>query len=217
MYPRQVPRAADPTVRLRLIENAAAMLAAREPVTLRSLVQRCGASTMAVYTHFGGMEGLWRAVRQEGFTRLARRLDGVEATADPVHDLAALGAAYLGNALDHPALYRVMFDAAADLEDPAAADQAFQTLVSGAERARAAGRVLAATDPQQLATEYWAAGHGLAMLVLSSVLPGEAVAVHGPALAVGLLVGAGDDRERCEASVRSAWSVTSAGAAPGGP
>jgi AcrR family transcriptional regulator len=204
-------------MRLRLIEAAAAMLAAREPVSLRSLVQRCGASTMAVYTHFGGMEGLWRAVRQEGFTRLARRLDGVETSADPVRDLAALGAAYLGNALDHPPLYRVMFDAAADLEDPAAADRAFRTLVSGAARARDAGRLLTATDPQRLATEYWAAGHGLAMLVLSGVLPAEAVAVHGPALAVGLLVGAGDDRERCEVSVRSAWTVTNAGAARGAP
>jgi AcrR family transcriptional regulator len=204
-------------MRLRLIEQAAEMLAAREPVTLRSLVQGCGASTMAVYTHFGGMDGLWRAVRQEGFTRLARRLDGVEATDDPVRDLATLGAAYLGNALDHPALYRVMFDAAADLEDPAAADRAFGVLVAGAARAREAGRLARSTEPQVLATQLWAAGHGLAMLVLSGVLSAEAVAVHGPALAVGLLVGAGDARERCEQSVQAAWAVTSAAAAPRGP
>ena len=203
-------------MRLRLIERAAEMLAAREPVTLRSLVQGCGASTMAVYTHFGGMDGLWRAVRQEGFTRLARRLGSVEATDDPVRDLAALGAAYLGNALDHPALYRVMFDAAADLEDPAAAARAFEVLVEGAARAREAGRLSITTDPGLLATQLWAAGHGLAMLVLSGVLPAEAVPVQGPALAVGLLVGAGDSKERCEPSVRSAWAVTSAGEAPAG-
>lgn len=183
------------------------MLAARQPVTLRTLVEECGTSTMAVYTHFGGMDGLWRAVRQEGFTRLARRLGGVEATDDSVRDLAALGAAYLGNALDHPALYRVMFDAAADLEDPAAADRSFGVLVSGAARARESGRLLATTDPGRLATDLWAAAHGLAMLVLSGVLPAGAVAVHGPALAVGLLVGAGDLRERCEVSVRAAWST----------
>jgi AcrR family transcriptional regulator len=193
------------------------MLAAREPVTLRSLVQGCGASTMAVYTHFGGMDGLWRAVRQEGFTRLAARLDSVDPTDDAVRDLAALGAAYLANALDHPALYRVMFDTAADLEDPAAADRAFGVLVSGAARARDAGRLLVTTDPGRLATDLWASGHGLAMLVLSGVLPAEAVAVHGPSLAVGLLVGAGDAVERCEASVRSAWAVTNAVAAPAGP
>ena len=46
------------------------MRARREPVTLRALVEGTGASTMAVYPHFGGMPGLWSAVRQEGFTRL---------------------------------------------------------------------------------------------------------------------------------------------------
>jgi len=70
----QMPRKASPAVRDALVERAAEMLARREPVTSRALVEGTGASTMAVYTHFGGMPGLWRAVRQEGFTRLARRL-----------------------------------------------------------------------------------------------------------------------------------------------
>ena len=68
----QVPRTADPGVRVALVERAAEMLARREVVTLRALVDSVGTSTMAVYTHFGGMAGLWRAVRQEGFTRLAK-------------------------------------------------------------------------------------------------------------------------------------------------
>ena len=42
------------------------------------------------------MPELWRAVRQEGCTRLAGRMDAVR-------DLAALGAAYVQNALAHPA------------------------------------------------------------------------------------------------------------------
>ena len=57
------------------------MLARREPVTLRAVVAGTGVSTMAVYTHFDGMPGLWRAVRQEGFTRLARAVG--RGTADP--------------------------------------------------------------------------------------------------------------------------------------
>src|SRR3954452_21410497 len=98
------------------------MLARREVVPLRALVDSVGTSTMAVYTHFGGMAGLWRAVRQEGFTRLATHLAAVEASADPVVELTALGAAYTSNALPNPYLYRAMFDTVADLEDPAAAD-----------------------------------------------------------------------------------------------
>ena len=110
-----MPRPADPAVRVALLEVAAELLARREPVTARSLADRVGTSTTALYTHFGGMPGLWRAVRHEGFVRLGRRLAAVPRTDDPVRDLAALGAAYLDSARADPFLYRAMFDAAADL------------------------------------------------------------------------------------------------------
>ncbi len=77
-----------------------------------------------LYTHFDGMPGLWRAVRQEGFTRLAGELASVTTTRDPIRDLMTYGAAYLANAIAHPDLYRAMFDAGFDLENPDAA--AFQ-------------------------------------------------------------------------------------------
>ena len=111
------------------------MLAQREPVTLRSLVAGTGVSTMAVYTYFDGMTGLWGAVRQEGFRRLAHRIGSVTPGSDPVRYLAALGVAYVENALSHPNLYRVMFDATFDLPDPDAADGTFGHLIEGARRA----------------------------------------------------------------------------------
>ena len=131
-----MPKQRDPEVRALLVERAAVMLARREVVTLRALVAGTGVSTMAVYTYFDGMPGLWRAVRQEGFTRLAQRLALVPATDDAVHDLAALGAVYLANATAVPALYRAMFDTAAELEDPAAAGASFERLVDASVRAR---------------------------------------------------------------------------------
>jgi AcrR family transcriptional regulator len=199
-------RTADPAVRGALVETAAEMLAARVPVTARSLTDRVGTSTTALYTHFGGMPGLWRAVRQEGFTRLAARMATVANSDDAVCDLAALGAAYLENALAHPDLYRAMFDAAADLDDPAAADRSFGRLVEAAVRARAAGRFSAEFDPAAVATRFWAAGHGLASLVVTQVLPAEVVAEHAAELAVGVFVAAGDRPEACRASVQEAWS-----------
>ena len=201
-----MPRAADPAVRLALLETAAELLARREPVTARSLADRVGASTTALYTHFGGMPGLWRAVRSEGFTRLGPRLAGVPHTDDPVRDLAALGAAYLDSARADPFLYRTMFDAAADLEDPAVADDAFALLVEAADRARRAGRFAGTSDPLAVATRYWAGGHGLAMLVVTGVLPADALALHGPELAVAAFVVAGDESTRCRASVLAGWS-----------
>jgi AcrR family transcriptional regulator len=215
----QVPRTASPAVRAALVERAAEMLAAREPVTLRALVEGTGASTMAVYTHFGGMPGLWRAVRQEGFTRLAARLSTVPMGEDPVADLAALGAAYVANALAAPALYRAMFDAAADLADPDAAYAPFRTLVDCAARARDGGRFAEGSDPQDVATRLWAAGHGLTMLVLTGALPPEALDAHAPALVTALVVAAGDRGDRAERSVRAGWSSGRAraeGAPPAG-
>jgi AcrR family transcriptional regulator len=206
----QVPRTASPALRAALVERAAEMLARREPVTLRALVEGTGASTMAVYTHFGGMPGLWRAVRQEGFTRLAARLSTVPAGDDPVQDLAALGAAYVANALEGPALYRAMFDAAADLEDPDAADAPFQALVACAVRARDGGRFAADSDPQDVATRIWVAGHGLAMLVLTGALPAEALDAHAPAMVTALVVAAGDREERARRSVHAGWYIRAA-------
>ncbi len=206
-----MPRTASPAVRAALVERAAEMLARREPVTLRALVEGTGASTMAVYTHFGGMPGLWSAVRQEGFTRLATRLSTVPPTDDPVRDLAALGAAYVANALAGPALYRAMFDAAADLEDPAAAAAPFGALVTCAARARDAGRFDEDSDPEAVATRLWAAGHGLTMLVLTGVLPVDALDHHAPAVAAALFVAAGDRPERAGPSVRAGWPATGGG------
>jgi AcrR family transcriptional regulator len=214
MYHRQVPRTAPTAVRLALVERAAEMLARREPVTLRALVEGTGTSTMAVYTHFGGMPGLWRAVRQEGFTRLAQRLALVELTQDPVRDLVALGAAYVSNALANPHLYRAMFDAEADLENPDAAAQTFQTLVSCATRARQAGRFAETCDPEAVATQFWSTGHGLTMLVLTAALPREALATHAPAIATALFIAAGDHEDRCRRSVQAGWASVEPTAPP---
>ncbi|MGS0683774.1 TetR/AcrR family transcriptional regulator [Nakamurella sp. GG22] len=212
-----MPRIADPAVRVALIERAAEMLARREVVTLRALVDSVGTSTMAVYTHFDGMPGLWRAVRQEGFTRLAQRLARVDVTADPVRDLMALGAAYVANALANPFLYRAMFDTAADLENPEAADAGFQLLVVAADRARASGRFATSSDPLAVATQLWATGHGLIMLVLTGVLPEDALEPHSTGIAGALFVAAGDDPELCRQSISEGWALGSSAGPPAEP
>lgn len=208
-----MPKTASPAVRRALVERAAEMLARREAVTLRELAAGTGTSTMAVYTHFEGMPGLWRAVRQEGFTRLAQQLVAVKTTRDPVRDLVALGAAYLSNAVAHPHLYRTMFDATFDLEDPEAAARTFAVLVSA--RARELGRFAERTDPEAVATQFWAQGHGLIMLVLTGVLP-RAALLELPPMATALFVAAGDGADRCRRSVRDGWRTLDSSLAPAG-
>ncbi|MEV0643869.1 TetR/AcrR family transcriptional regulator [Phytomonospora sp. NPDC050363] len=198
-------RTKDPAVRAKLIQRAAQMLRERQPVTLRSLVAGTGASTMAVYTYFGGMDGLWKAMRQEGFGRLAARLAEVPRTEDPVRDLAALGAAYLANALAEPDLYRVMFDAGFELEDPAAADATLHALVEAVERAKGVGRFRTDVDAAGLAVQSWTIGHGLASLVVNGPLPRQALGNAVPMLAA-LFTSCGDEAAACRRSVESGWT-----------
>ncbi|MGP3974132.1 TetR/AcrR family transcriptional regulator [Streptomyces sp. 8N114] len=200
-------RTKDPAVRSLLLDRAAQMLRTRQPVTLRTLVAGTGVSTMAVYTYFGGMDGLWKALRQEGFIRLTAKLTAVEMSEDPVRDLAALGAAYLSNALESPDLYRVMFDAGFDLEDTDAADETLHCLVRAIERAKTSGRFHGEVDPLELATQSWTIGHGLASLVATGPLPHHARA-HGVPMLTALFTSAGDEPARCRRSVEHGWGQT---------
>ncbi|MCX4387975.1 TetR/AcrR family transcriptional regulator [Micromonospora peucetia] len=197
-------RTKDPAVRTLLVERAAHMLRTREPITLRSLVAGTGVSTMAVYTHFGGMDGMWKALRQEGFTRLGARLTTVTTSDDPVRDLTALVAGYLHNALDHPDLYRVMFDANFDLEDAQAADDTLEHLVQAAARGRKAGRFRADTVPLELATQSWVIGHGLVSLVATGPLPRQTLD-YGTVLLTALFTSSGDQPDACRQSVEDGW------------
>lgn len=200
-------RKKDPAVRTLLIERAAQMLRSREPITLRSVVAGTGMSTMAVYTYFGGMDGLWQAMRQEGFIRLAARLDAVPLSVDPVRDLARLGAAYTSNALTNPDLYRVMFDTGFELEDPAAADETLQHLVRGVQRSKDVGRFRDDIDAAAVATQTWTIGHGLVSLVATGPLPRQALTFGAPIL-TALFVSCGDDPDACRRSVERGWRIS---------
>ncbi len=200
-----MPRSPSPEIRRALIERAAGLLAQREPVTLRSLVDGIGVSTIAVYTYFDGMPGLWGAVRQEGFHRLTERMRSIERGRDPVRYLADLGVAYVRNALSNPDLYRVMFDATWDLPDPAAAAAPFETLVNGARFAQASGRFRSDANHGDIALRFWADGHGMTSLTVTGVLTEGDLLKHAPEMAVAQFVAAGDSPERARRSVVAAW------------
>ncbi|MBP2474912.1 AcrR family transcriptional regulator [Crossiella equi] len=197
-------RSKDPAVRALLLERAAQQLRAREPITLRSLVAGTGVSTMAVYTYFGGMDGLWQALRQEGFTRLAERYEAMACSEDPVADLTALTAGYVGNALAHPDLYRVMFDTSAELTDLAAANATLAHLDRAVARAVADKR-FRAVKPRELAVRTWTIAHGLVSLVANGPLPDKTLA-NGIPLLTALFTFHGDEPEACARSVASGWA-----------
>lgn len=158
------PRAADPSVRGALVAAAAEIVAAEGPraLTTRRLATEVGTSTMAVYTYFGSMDEVRRAVRQDGFARLGADLDAVVRTVDPVADLAAAAAAYFANGLARPELYRAMFvdrPPEGGGLDPGAA--IFSRLADGVGRCVDAGRFSAVgSAPTPAPSTGWAAEIG---------------------------------------------------------
>src|SRR5438045_1728464 len=141
-------------LRAALIDAAAHLIATEGParLTLRRLAEAVGTSTMAIYTHFGGMPELRRAVRREGFARLTARVAAVPHTADPLTDLARICLAYYENATMNPDLYRIVFmEQPLDAADAVIGSESFQFLVTGVERCMAAG-IFGAGDAVELAT-----------------------------------------------------------------
>ena len=69
-----------------LIEAAARLIATEGAgaLTLRRVADEVGTSTMAIYTHFGGMPELRRAVRQEASARLGERRKAGQPDAGPL-------------------------------------------------------------------------------------------------------------------------------------
>ena len=205
------PRPAQPNLRNALIEAAAAILAEDGPAGLstRRLAREVNASTMAVYTHFDGMDDLVRAMVHEGFVRLAARMQAVGPSCDPVADVAALGRVYRSNAGDHPHLYSVMFGGSGlagfslNDDDRRHGRYTLEILVGAVGRCMAAGRFRTG-DEQLVAHQLWTALHGLVTLELGGYLfkPYDADACFD-AQVCGLIVGAGDSLEQARASMRS--------------
>jgi AcrR family transcriptional regulator len=186
-----------------LIE-AAARLIGREglaALTLRRLANDVGTSTMAVYTHFGGMPELRREVRREGFTRLAAHLRSVDATRDAVADVAHQGWEYYRNAVENPELFRVMFTGdPVDAADAAVGWDTFLLLVDGVQRCIDAGRFTDG-DSHELARQHWVLVHGIAMLELAGIMSAEQAATALVELAGHLFVGLGDAPARTRRSL----------------
>ena len=163
-------------VRRRLLEGAARVLDEEGPsaLSVRRLATEAGTSTMAVYTHFGGMGAVVDAVATEGFQRLIDHVDTVETSDDPVADLLAMAVAYRQNALENQHLYAVMFGAVSvrglgghgpDLE---VAYAAFRQLADAIQRAMRAG-ALRSDNPSAVAAQFWSAIHGYTMLELAGM------------------------------------------------
>ena len=163
-------------LRQRLLESAALLLDEEGPqaLTTRRLTAATGTSTMAVYTHFGGMPALVKEIVAEGFRRLADHVTHVPQTDDPVADLIEMALSYRANAIENPHLYSVMFGATSlggyslAPEERRVGFYTFAVLSDAVGRAMATG-ALRRADPGLVGQQLWTAMHGYVMLELAGL------------------------------------------------
>lgn len=199
--------------RERLIEAGLRLLQSEGPAALqaRKVSAEIGASTMAVYTHFGGMTGLLEAIVADSFERFGAALAAVPTTDDPMADFFAMGFAYRQFALASPQRYRLMFGLASPQlllsrtnEAPVAA-AAFDHLVTAVQRILATGRIRA-DEPVDLAGRVWSLVHGFLLLEIVGSLKSDGRAlthILWP-MTIDMFVGMGDERDRVTDSLRRA-------------
>jgi AcrR family transcriptional regulator len=139
-------------------------------VTLRDVAAAARTSTTAVYSLFGGKSQLLTAVVDDGFRSF--RDSQVAAAPGGLH---GLGVAYRTWALEHQALYRLMFGGAlaayADCRpSPDAAADAMVPLIEAVTSAQSSGALLV-VPVHMVASAIWGQVHGLVSLELAQVGP----------------------------------------------
>jgi AcrR family transcriptional regulator len=216
------------SVREELLHAAVGLLNEHGPDALqtRKVAGAADTSTMAVYTHFGGMRSLIAEVAEEGLRQFDTALT-VPQTDDPVADLMRVGAAYRRYAIERPHMYRLMFGStsAHGINAPAGNvltltlaeieqhEPSFAHVVRAVHRAMLGGRITAYSaddDAAVVATaaQFWALIHGFVMLELAGFYgdDGSAVLPVLAAMTTNLIVALGDSPEAVRRSQMASLS-----------
>jgi AcrR family transcriptional regulator len=188
-------------------------------LSARKLAAESGTSTMAVYTHFGGMTGLIDAIAGETFVRFTAALTEVERTDDPVVDFFVMGVHYREFALANPQRYQMMFGTSADslnrhhadltvtgsASDRAEFAVSFEALLEVVRRMIGAGRIRD-DGASVVAGRLWCLTHGAVLLEIAGFFghEGHGVTEILAPITVDVLVGMGDDRNRTNQSLTEA-------------
>jgi AcrR family transcriptional regulator len=174
-------------LRRTLIDAAIALVTEEQDWTfsLREVARRAGVSHNAPYNHFGDKQDMLIAVAEAGFESLRERMGAsVAGIAAPDRALLACGRAYIENALENPALYRLMFGPAltqSQASRPQAARKAgvnarsvlVDIVVRGARSGVFAVRADDPVDLEKAVFFAWSVVHGLAMAALDDLMQVE--------------------------------------------
>jgi AcrR family transcriptional regulator len=170
-------------------------------LNLSKLAQKIGVSQPAVYRHFPNKQALAISVARRGLEQLTEDLRQAtqDVQSDPFEGIRAITKAYIGFALNHTEITRMMFSMKERTAEPdlynaskAAAVPIF-CIVEEAKRCDS----LRNNDVEKTVRIIWAAIHGLAMLLMDEQMPlvtqspselSEYIEATARALHVGLFV-----------------------------
>ncbi|HEY4345909.1 MAG TPA: TetR/AcrR family transcriptional regulator [Parvibaculum sp.] len=169
--------------RAALLDAASEMLMRGGPdaISLRKLAANVGTSTMAVYTAFGGKEGLITALFEEAFDRLAAAQNAVPKSPEPLLWLEGLGRAYRRFALDNPSYYALMISVTMPVSETIRHEErssnppargisryaSYQNLHDAVQACIDDGSFPSDVDTMMIADAFWATVHGLCSLELA--------------------------------------------------
>ncbi|MEM7360189.1 MAG: TetR/AcrR family transcriptional regulator [Pseudomonadota bacterium] len=132
-------------------------------LSVRAISKRAGLSTIGIYSHFDGKQGILDALYIEGFERVAEAMDVPPDNHSPKQRVLASTRAYLEVADKYRAHYRLIFGEVDEGYQPSAAAQevaerAFGKLIRGVGGVLPESATL--SEKQALALEVWAIVHG---------------------------------------------------------
>jgi AcrR family transcriptional regulator len=173
---RKAPPGVD--VRVALLDAAGELLLAEgtDGLTTRRLAAMAGTTTQAIYTQFGGKEGIARAMYREGFARLEARMRAVPITDAPLDDLRDLGRVYRAAALDSRHFYDVMFgrpipEFEPDADDLVVSRITHDLLAAAIQRVIDAGALVPEARADDVAQWLWTVAHGAVSLEIHGAIP----------------------------------------------
>ena len=158
-----------------------------DALSLRQVARTIGVSQAAPYAHFKDKHAILEAIAKEGFGLLLDYMHrwGDKAKDDP-SKLTAYGVAYVSFAVDHPALFKLMFgselSAGETLDFSATTSDAYELILTTSKRLL--GDAGADDEKVGLHAMYaWSSVHGLANLLVDGRLDSQlAAAGNDPAV-----------------------------------
>lgn len=181
-----------------------------EALTLREVAERLGISATTIYLYYKDKDELLESAVDRAFDWFAESQEQAIAGVSGVDILRARARAYVTWGVEHPNLYRLMFERPQGYS-PDRSGSRRRSLVRYLEtvkRLSEEGVLRPSTSPEELVSLSWATNHGLVSLIISGRM-------FGP---IGETISADEAKERIRQMVDASmeqWLI--AWAADGGP